>query len=150
MQEPRGISDSLSNGSKKSIPNGRFMGLDFHLVAIFLQMILGREIYLRKLGSELQNWLSRHAREMQTHTNISPEDIKQVKYVKDFDRLVHVPFVAIHALDDPIAIKEAIPYAEFRKNPNTVLVLTTQGGHLGWFERNGRRWYNKPVREIIL
>ncbi len=44
-----------------------------------------------------------------------------------------------------IAAKEAIPYDEFKQNPYTVLCTTTRGGHLGWFESDGGRWFVKPV-----
>lgn len=44
-----------------------------------------------------------------------------------------------------IALKEALPYGEFRLNPNTVLLTTSLGGHLCWFENGGGRWFTKPV-----
>ena len=44
-----------------------------------------------------------------------------------------------------IAVKEAIPFMEFRKNPFAVLLTTTMGGHLSWFESGGGRWFAKPV-----
>ena len=45
-----------------------------------------------------------------------------------------------------IAVKEAIPFQEFKFNPFTVLCTTTLGGHLSWFETGGGRWFSKPVR----
>jgi hypothetical protein len=44
-----------------------------------------------------------------------------------------------------IAVKEAIPYEEFKQNPNTVLLTSSLGGHLCWFETSGDRWFTKPV-----
>ena len=44
-----------------------------------------------------------------------------------------------------IAAKEAIPFGEFKQNPYTVLCTTSMGGHLGWFEIGGGRWFAKPV-----
>lgn len=44
-----------------------------------------------------------------------------------------------------IAVKEAIPFEEFRQNPNTILLTTSLGGHLCWFEPGGTRWNTRPV-----
>ena len=44
-----------------------------------------------------------------------------------------------------IAVKEAIPFTEFGQNPFAVLLTTTMGGHLSWFESGGGRWFAKPV-----
>jgi predicted alpha/beta-fold hydrolase len=78
---------------------------------------------------------------------------------------IKIPFIAVQATDDPvrnletsntmaalislqIAVKEALPYAEFRKNPNTIMITTSLGGHLCWFEMGGTRWHPKPVSFI--
>lgn len=45
---------------------------------------------------------------------------------------VRIPLLCIQALDDPIAPKEAIPYAALQANPYCTLVTTPCGGHLGW------------------
>lgn len=75
---------------------------------------------------------------------------------------VKVPLFAIHAEDDPvvrkslfclyesakvtqIAVKEALPFEEVKRNPFTVMCTTSLGGHLSWFESGGGRWYTKPV-----
>ena len=44
-----------------------------------------------------------------------------------------------------IAVKEAIPFIEFEQNAFAVLLTTTMGGHLSWFESGGGRWFAKPV-----
>lgn len=44
-----------------------------------------------------------------------------------------------------ISHHEALPFDEFRLNPYTVLCTTSSGGHLGWFELGGGRWFVKPV-----
>jgi predicted alpha/beta-fold hydrolase len=38
----------------------------------------------------------------------------------------------LQAEDDPIAPKNAIPYAALEANPMCTLVVTPGGGHLGW------------------
>lgn len=58
---------------------------------------------------------------------------------------IRIPFLAIHAVDDPIAVDEAVPYAEFQANPHTAIVATSLGGHLCWFEIGGGRWFSRPV-----
>lgn len=50
---------------------------------------------------------------------------------------VKIPLLCIQALDDPIAPKEAIPYAELAANTDCVLVVTPCGGHLGWVSGPG-------------
>lgn len=44
-----------------------------------------------------------------------------------------------------IAVEKAIPYQEFKKNPHTVCLTTSLGGHLAFFEVGGGRWHAKPV-----
>lgn len=44
-----------------------------------------------------------------------------------------------------IAVYDAIPFQEFAQNPYTVLVTTSLGGHLSWFEIGGGRWHARPV-----
>jgi hypothetical protein len=72
------------------------------------------------------------------------------------------PLFAIHAEDDPVrddetptlelllmllqvAADEALPYREILQTPYAVLCSTSMGGHLGWFEIGGGRWFVKPV-----
>lgn len=45
---------------------------------------------------------------------------------------VQVPLICVQAEDDPIAVKEAIPYEAIRRNENVLLLTTKSGGHLGW------------------
>jgi len=47
-------------------------------------------------------------------------------------------------------VDAAIPYQEFKSNPYTVLCTTSLGGHLGWFENNGGRWFAKPVSRLAI
>jgi uncharacterized protein len=45
---------------------------------------------------------------------------------------ITVPTLFLSAVDDPICASETIPFYEINSNPNTVLVTTSFGGHLGW------------------
>lgn len=56
---------------------------------------------------------------------------------------VRIPFLAIHARDDPIAVDEALPRQEVKQTPYGVLCTTSLGGHLSWFELGGGRWFAK-------
>lgn len=58
---------------------------------------------------------------------------------------VKIPLLVLHAKDDPIACDEAAPYDECEANPYTFMVATNGGGHIGWFEWNGGRWFPKPI-----
>ncbi|KAI9660286.1 MAG: hypothetical protein M1829_006488 [Trizodia sp. TS-e1964] len=118
----------------------------------------------------------RHIDEVSKNPNIDVEAVQKVKYLHEFDSsvqcatwgyptgnayyrdasssdallAVRIPFLAINAVDDPIAANEAIPYAEFKANPYTVLCTTAKGGHLGWFEIGGQRWFAKPAANFLV
>lgn len=47
-----------------------------------------------------------------------------------------------------ISTKEALPYQEITKTPYGIMCTTSWGGHLGWFEYGGGRWFVKPVSSI--
>jgi predicted alpha/beta-fold hydrolase len=49
-----------------------------------------------------------------------------------------------------ISAKQAIPYVEFHQTPYGVLLATSWGGHLGYFETGGSRWFAKPVYNPVL
>jgi predicted alpha/beta-fold hydrolase len=109
------------------------------------------------------------------HTNLNFDKIQTVTYLHEFDRevqtvtwgyptenayyrdasssdavlAIRIPFLAISALDDPIAVREAIPFQEFTQNPYTVLLTTSLGGHLSWFELGGGRWHARPICNFL-
>ncbi|AAS51375.1 ACR149Cp [Eremothecium gossypii ATCC 10895] len=58
---------------------------------------------------------------------------------------VRTPLLAINALDDPIVGSEALPRREVAINPYVVLLETSKGGHIGWFDYKGSRWYVDPL-----
>ena len=115
--------------------------------------------------------INRHKKEILAYTDLDWEKIQKATFLHDFDREVQcatwgyptlhsyyrdasstdavlnirIPFLAINATDDPVARLEAIPFDEFELNPATVLLTTSLGGHLSWFEPLGGRWYTKPV-----
>jgi len=48
-----------------------------------------------------------------------------------------------------IAHIEGLPVEEFKQNPYTILMTSEGGGHLGWFEWGGTRWFAKPVLAFL-
>ncbi|GFH19574.1 PAS domain-containing protein, partial [Haematococcus lacustris] len=67
--------------------------------------------------------------------------------------VVAIPLLCIQALDDPIAPAEAIPYQALSRNPHTLLVTTTSGGHLGWVSGDqgplGHPWSDQAMMEWL-
>ena len=63
---------------------------------------------------------------------------------------IAVPTLFIHSLDDPICIKEVIPYDEINKNENCMMIVTPKGGHIEWFTgTQPERWAYKPTLEFL-
>ncbi|KAJ9622449.1 hypothetical protein H2203_006671 [Taxawa tesnikishii (nom. ined.)] len=117
---------------------------------------LGLEVYSKVMGSNMKKLFERHAEQVLKNGNIDPERglPDGGAYYRDAssaDSLLNVkiPFFAIHAEDDPIAVDEAVPYEEFKQNPYTVLCSTSMGGHLSWFEFGGERWFAKPAVNFL-
>lgn len=62
---------------------------------------------------------------------------------------VRVPTLIVSSKDDPITGSRSFPYSEVKINPYTSLIVTSIGGHLGWFKFNGGRWYTNPVSKFF-
>ncbi|KAL3957554.1 hypothetical protein ACCO45_008132 [Purpureocillium lilacinum] len=137
---------------------------------------VGREIYLRVMGTAMKQLISGHKTEIETFTDLDLAAVEKVTYLHEFDREVQympnlgypteyayyrdasstdavlgirIPFIALNATDDPIAVNEALPYEEFRQNPSTILITTSLGGHLCWFENGGSRWHPRPIGNFL-
>ncbi|PHH63772.1 hypothetical protein CDD81_5537 [Ophiocordyceps australis] len=137
--------------------------------------LIGREVYLRVMGTAMKNVIKTHKKELEQYSNLDLAAIDKITYLQEFDRQVQcpawgypteyayyrdasstdavmairIPFMALQATDDPIAVDEAVPYAEFQQNPSTVLVTTSLGGHLSWFEMGGSRWHSRPLCNFL-
>lgn len=90
-------------------------------------------------------------REVQTVTWGYPTETAYYRDASSCDAVlaIKIPFLAIAAEDDPIAVQEAIPYGEFKQNPYTVLCASSLGGHLSWFEIGGGRWHARPICNFL-
>lgn len=62
---------------------------------------------------------------------------------------VRVPMLIVASDDDPIVGSEALPYSEVKLNPYAHMVVTSVGGHLGWFNFRLKRWYADPLCKIF-
>lgn len=62
---------------------------------------------------------------------------------------VRVPLVILSSKDDPITGFRTLPQDEVKQNPYALLITTTIGGHLGWFNVTGRRWYPNPLARLF-
>ncbi|KAL2197323.1 Alpha/Beta hydrolase protein [Corynascus similis CBS 632.67] len=137
--------------------------------------LLGKQVYSRVMGSNMKKLINTHKDAVLQHTNLNYDRIQQVTFLHEFDRevqtvtwgyptenayyrdasssdavlAIRIPFLAISALDDPIAVYEAIPFQEFTQNPYTVLLTTSLGGHLSWFELGGGRWHARPICNFL-
>ncbi|ONK56747.1 uncharacterized protein A4U43_C10F12330 [Asparagus officinalis] len=66
---------------------------------------------------------------------------------------VRTPLLCIQAANDPIAPARGIPHAEIKENPHCLLIVTPQGGHLGWVSGDeapfGAPWTDAVVMEFL-
>ncbi|KAF2085764.1 AB-hydrolase YheT [Saccharata proteae CBS 121410] len=132
---------------------------------------IGMNVYQKFMGTNMKKLFERHVDQAQKIPGLDVEKIRNIKYLYEFDRHlqcpawgyptentyyrdasshesmlnIKIPFLAINAEDDPISVKEAIPYEEFKHNPNAILCATSMGGHLSWFQTNGERWFAKAA-----
>ncbi|KAL2266313.1 hypothetical protein VTJ83DRAFT_5665 [Remersonia thermophila] len=136
--------------------------------------MLGR-VYSRVMGTNMKKLITLHKDEISKYTTLDYDKIQSITFLHEFDRevqtkawgyptegayyrdasscdsvlAIRIPFLAISALDDPIAVYEAIPFQEFKQNPYTVLLTTSLGGHLSWFEIGGGRWHPRPICNFL-
>ncbi|TLS30387.1 hypothetical protein PpBr36_02441 [Pyricularia pennisetigena] len=136
---------------------------------------LGLNVYSKVMGNNLKRLIAKHKESLLKHSNLDFDVIEKVTYLHEFDRAVQcqswgyptesayyrdasssdsilairIPYFAISAADDPVAVDQAVPYQEFKVNPYTVHCSTSLGGHLSWFELGGGRWHARPVVNFL-
>ncbi|KAJ9237562.1 hypothetical protein DTO169E5_5148 [Paecilomyces variotii] len=136
---------------------------------------IGQEVYSKTMGSNMKRLFSQHLEEVSKNPRVNVEEVLKITYLHEFDRAlqgptwgyptegayyrdassidsllaIRIPFFAVQAEDDPIATKEALPYQEITKTPYGIMCTTSWGGHLGWFEYGGGRWFVKPVTAFL-
>jgi hypothetical protein len=133
-------------------------------------------VYNRTLGKSMIKLFEKHVDQISKNPNIDIDKVRSSKYLHEFDRHVQgptwgyptegayyrdassidavmgirIPFLGINARDDPVVIDEALPKMEIQATPYGVLCTTSMGGHLGWFELGGGRWFVKAVSLLPL
>ncbi|XP_047315720.1 embryogenesis-associated protein EMB8-like [Impatiens glandulifera] len=72
----------------------------------------------------------------------------------DCIKYVRTPLLCIQAANDPIAPYRGIPFEDINENPNCMLIVTPQGGHLGWIAGSegplGAPWTNSVVMDFLV
>ncbi|KAI5291469.1 hypothetical protein KEM54_004466 [Ascosphaera aggregata] len=132
---------------------------------------IGREAYSRTMGNNMKKLFKTHIDMISKHKRVNVDRIMSVTYLHEFDRELQgpvwgyptetayyrdasssdsifsmkIPFLVIHAEDDPISQKECLPYGEVKATPYGVMCTSSWGGHLGWFQSGGTRWVTTPV-----
>lgn len=127
------------------------------------------------MGASMVKLFKRHQAELAANPKVNAEEILACKYLWQFDRAlqapvwgyptenayyrdassiemllnVKIPLMALNAEDDPVTAFAGCPLSEVQQNPYTVLVSTSSGGHLGWFELGGGRWMAKSVNNFL-
>jgi predicted alpha/beta-fold hydrolase len=136
---------------------------------------IGMKVYSPHMGASMKKLFEEHVEQVSKNPRIDLEAVRKTRYLHEFDRelqgptwgyptegayyrdasscdsllAVRIPLLAIHAEDDPIASQEAVPLEEFKKTPWAVLLSTSLGGHLSWFESGGGRWFAKPGAQFL-
>ena len=132
---------------------------------------VGRNVYSKAMGASMRRLVEDHVDAISKNPRVNIEEVRGTKYLHEFDRAIQcgswgyptegayyrdassidslfairIPFLAVQAEDDPIAFKDGLPYQEITRTPYGVMLTTSHGGHLGWFELGGGRWFVKPV-----
>jgi len=136
---------------------------------------LGAEVYSRAMGKNLKGLFEAQFDVLVNDPKVDAELVRKSKYIWEFDRDltarvygyatvgayyrdassvdrllgIRIPTFIVHAKDDPVAMKDAIPYDEVKSNPYAFMVQTSHGGHLSWFEMNGQRWFARTVVDYL-
>ncbi|KAE8144971.1 Alpha/Beta hydrolase protein [Aspergillus avenaceus] len=136
---------------------------------------IGLKVYSKVMGSSMKQLFEHHVEEVSQNPRIDIEAVRNITYLHEFDRAVQcaswgyptegayyrdassvdsllaikIPFFTVQAEDDPIATVKALPFQEMTQTPYGVMMTTSWGGHLGWFEFGGDRWFVKPVTNFL-
>ena len=138
---------------------------------------LNLNVYSRAMGGNMKKLFEEHVEAISKNPRIDVEAVRGITYLHEFDRAlqcaswgyptegayyrdasstdsllaIRIPFFSVQADDDPIATHDALPFQEVGQTPYGVMMTTSWGGHLGWFELGGGRWFVQPVcvRSIV-
>ncbi|ORX73877.1 AB-hydrolase YheT [Linderina pennispora] len=69
---------------------------------------------------------------------------------KPYVEHIKIPFLVFASRDDTINPVTGTPFDLFESNPNTALVVTNHGGHIGFYQGlRPRSWHTDPVAEFF-
>ncbi|KAG9245238.1 Alpha/Beta hydrolase protein [Calycina marina] len=131
--------------------------------------------YSSVMCGNLKKLAEKHKEQLIKNSKLDFKKLSETKYLHEFDRaiqcptwgyptegayyrdassvdLLHaarIPIFAVNATDDPIALKQSLPYQEIQQTPYVILCTTSMGGHLSWFEIGGRRWHARPATNFL-
>ncbi|KAH8810971.1 Alpha/Beta hydrolase protein [Xylogone sp. PMI_703] len=137
--------------------------------------IFMRQVYSRGITSALRKYMYRHVDQISTNPGFDPNDIPKIQYLYQFDRTIQtciwhypnesiyyreassvaplldvkIPVLILNAEDDPLSPYAGLPFKEAKENPFVTLVTTSRGGHLGWFQADGSRWFVEAVYNML-
>ncbi|KOG97540.1 putative carboxylic ester hydrolase DI49_4294 [Saccharomyces eubayanus] len=151
----------------------------FHSSYFINNTPMGSHFYSPALGQNLLRMVRNHISVLEENPNfktVLEQNLDKIRTVKQFDNLltgpmfgyknaeeyyrnassykripgIRTPFVAVHAMDDPIVGSDNLPIGPVKSNPYTLLIETSTGGHVGWFkDSSGKRWYTEPVCKFL-
>ncbi|KAI9934105.1 hypothetical protein ASPWEDRAFT_105427 [Aspergillus wentii DTO 134E9] len=140
-----------------------------------LRTWMGREVYSKTMGRSMKRLFENHVDEVSKNPRVDVKTVRSITYLHEFDRAlqcacwgyptegayyrdasstdpmlgIRIPFFVVQSEDDPIVSPKAVPFQEITQNPYGVMMTTSWGGHLGWFEYGGGRWFVKPVLNFL-
>ncbi|KAJ1801183.1 medium-chain fatty acid ethyl ester synthase/esterase 2 [Coemansia sp. RSA 2399] len=80
----------------------------------------------------------------------SAKELLDYSSCKNYMDDIKIPTLFLNSLDDPICIKSLIPFEKIFNNPNLVLALTENGGHIGYMGGTWpTSWVEHPVTEFF-
>lgn len=136
---------------------------------------LGR-LYSKKMTQGLQRLFNRNASMLtRGRDDIDRTHVMAAKSLKEFDgrytakvfgfesadeyyiaasscsklKQVKTNLVILNAKDDPMALDAVLPYKQVTANRYLCMVCTANGGHIGWYGPNGKRWYADVIVQLV-
>ena len=151
---------------------------DFFKIHDHLLKPFNKHVYNYILTRSLQTFLTKHRNAFASQDGVDVDAVMQATTLQQYDKCVtfglfgfdspehyyqtasgkfyldgiKVPFLTLQTLDDPIVPREAIPYADFAKNPNLLMATTECGGHIAWLEGwnpSGNNWADRVCVEFV-
>lgn len=134
--------------------------IDRHFAWVYRDIFV-KYVYLVYLGIKCSSYLQRNEELIKAvHPHVDSGQIRRISSVTEFDTYfstaaygfasleeyyevsscvqsipaIAVPLLVLHADDDPVVPKDALPLDALRANPNILTAITDHGGHSSWLE----------------